>query len=342
MNAGSLRVGVIGAGANTRTKHIPGLQAIDGVEVVKVRNRTQESGQRVADELGIPEVVTDWRDVIYDTTLDAVVIGTWPYMHKMLTIAALEADKHVMCEARMAMNASEARAMYEASRQRPHLIAQIVPSPFSLRVDRTIQRLLAEGWLGDVLAVEIRAGNDFAEPNGAPLHWRHDKDLSGLNIMSMGIWYEALMRWVGVAQRVTATGKTFTPTRKDSAGRLREVRIPDHIDILADLACGAQAHIQVSSVTGLAGPPSATLYGREGTLSFVENKLYGGRRGESDLSEIDIPASEAGAWRVEAEFVNAIRGQETITHTDFLTGVKYMEFTEAVNVSLAEGRSVAL
>jgi len=337
-----LRIGVIGAGANTRTKHIPGLQAIDGVEVVTVCNRSQESGQRVADELGIPQVATDWRDLINDPKLDAVVIGTWPYMHKMLTVAALEADKHVMCEARMAMNATEARAMYEAARQRPHLTAQIVPSPYSLRVDRTIQRLLAEGWLGDVLAVEIRAGNDFVEQNGAPLHWRHDKDLSGLNIMSMGIWYEAMLRWVGAAQRVTATGKTFVTTRKDGAGRLREVRIPDHIDILADLACGASAHIQVSSVTGLAGSPSATLYGSQGTLRFVDGKLLGGKPGDSGLAEMDIPASEAGAWRVEAEFVNAIRGLESITHTDFLTGVKYMEFTEAVNLSLAEGRSVTL
>ncbi len=342
MTTQSLRVGVIGAGANTRTKHIPGLQAIAGVEVVKVCNRTQESGQRVADELGIPQVVTDWRDVIHDTTLDAVVIGTWPYMHKMLTIAALEADKHVMCEARMAMNATEARQMYEVARQRPHLTAQIVPSPDSLRANRTIQRLLAEGWLGDVLAVEIRSGNDFVEENGAPLHWRHDKDLSGLNIMSMGIWYEALMRWVGVAKRVTATGKTFVTTRRDWEGRRIGVRIPDHIDILADLACGAQAHIQVSSVTGLAGSPSATLYGSRGTLRFVDNKLFGGQRGDKGLSEIDIPASEAGAWRVEEEFVNAVRGEEVITHTDFLTGVKYMEFTEAVNVSLAEGRNVTL
>lgn len=342
MTTQSLRVGVIGAGANTRTKHIPGLQAIDGVEVVKVCNRSQESGQRVADELSIPQVVTDWRDVIHDTTIDAIVIGTWPYMHKMLTIAALEADKHVMCEARMAMNAAEAREMYEVARRRPHLTAQIVPSPFSLRVDKTIQRLLVEGWLGDVLAVEVRAGNDFVEQNGAPLHWRHDKDLSGQNIMSMGIWYEALMRWVGVATRVTATGKTFVNTRTDWEGRRVGVRIPDHIDILADLACGAQAHIQVSSVTGLAGPPSATLYGSKGTLRFTENKLYGGKRGDSGLSEIEIPPSEAGAWRVEEEFVNAIRGLEPITHTDFLTGVKYMEFTEAVNISLAEGRGVAL
>ena len=48
------------------------------------------------------------------------------------------------------------------------------------------------------------------------------------------------------------------------------VRIPDHIDIIADLACGGQAHIQVSSVTGFGEPASATIYGSEGTLRFSE------------------------------------------------------------------------
>ncbi|MCB0161979.1 MAG: Gfo/Idh/MocA family oxidoreductase, partial [Caldilineaceae bacterium] len=86
-----IRVGVIGAGANTRSRHIPGLQAIDGVEVVAVCNRSEESGRRVAEEFGIPHVYTHWWDVIAAPDLDAVVIGTWPYMHHRLSIAALEA-----------------------------------------------------------------------------------------------------------------------------------------------------------------------------------------------------------------------------------------------------------
>ena len=71
--------------------------------------------------------------------INAVVIGTWPYMHCELTCAALDAGKHVMCEARMAMNAAEAHTMLQTSRQHPNLVAQIVPSPFTFRVDRTIQ-----------------------------------------------------------------------------------------------------------------------------------------------------------------------------------------------------------
>ena len=55
-----------------------------------------------------------------------------------------------------------------------------------------------------------------------------------------------------------------------------------------------------------------------------------------------MPLEEQGGWRVEAEFVDAIRDGATVTHTNFDDGVKYMEFTEAVNVSLAEGRRVEL
>ena len=341
MTQDTIRVGVIGAGANTRDRHIPGLQAIEGVEIVAVCNRSQESGERAAKQFGIERVCTNWQDIIQAPDVDAVVIGTWPYMHRLATVAALEADKHVMCEARMAMNASEAHCMYDALRSRPHLVAQIVPSPFSLRVDRTIQRLIRDGWLGDVLVVDVRAGGAFIDED-ITMHWRHNMDFSGLNVMTMGIWYEAMLRWVGEATSVVAKSKTFTPMRKDEQGRLMGVRIPDHIDITADLACGGQAHIQVSSVTGFGELPSATIYGSEGTLHFSGDILTGGRRGDDGLCEIEVPAHEAGGWRVEDEFISAIRGQEEITHTDFATGVKYMEFTEAVYRSRTSGAAVNL
>ena len=337
----TIKVGVIGAGGNTKSRHIPGLQAIEGVEIVGVCNRSLESSQRVADQFGIPKTYGNWQDAIADTDTHAIVIGTWPYMHCRATIAALEADKHVMCEARMAMNAREAHKMREVARQKTHLIAQIVPSPMTLRVDNTIKRLIADGYIGDVLAVEARAGGAFLDSE-APLQWRQDFDLSGLNIMSMGIWYEALIRWVGEATRIMAMGKTFVKMRPDADGVMRAVRIPEHIDVVGDLECGAQLHIQVSNVAGLAGAPEVYVFGSNGTLRFSGNQLYGGQKADTELTEIDIPDSEAGAWRVEEEFVNAIRGEEVITHTDFETGVKYMEFTEAVTLSMQSGTAITL
>ena len=108
----------------------------------------------------------------------------------------------------MAMNAKEAHIMRMPCRVRKRTshrtdrpLADDTP-----RVDNTIKRLIAEGYLGDVLAIEARAGGAFLDSESS-LQWRQDFDLSGLNIMSMGIWYEALMRWVGEATRILAMGK---------------------------------------------------------------------------------------------------------------------------------------
>ncbi len=70
--------------------------------------------------------------------------------------------------------------------------------------------------------------------------------------------------------------------------------------------------------------------------------LYGGRRGDASLKEIEIPPEKQGHWRVEEEFINAIGGKEPITHTNFQDGVKYMEFSEAVTRSSQSGKAVNL
>lgn len=337
-----VRVGIIGAGDNTRTMHIPRLQAIDDVEVVGVCNRSRASSQKVADAFGIAKIYDHWHEVIDDPNTNAIVIGTWPYMHCQATVAALVSGKHVMTEARMARNAREARQMLAKSQAHPYLVAQIVPSPMTLGLDKTIKRLIAEGFLGDVLVIEHHEASSGFLDDDTGLHWRLDFDLSGLNIMALGIYYEAMIRWVGEAISVQAKGKTFVKMRKDADGRMRAVRIPEHVDVIADMACGAQLHLQQSAVTALMEGGGTYLFGSEGTLRISGGKLYGGRKEDRSLKAITIPDNEKGGWRVEEEFVNAIRGKEAITHTRFEDGVKYMEFTEAVSRSLATGRTISL
>lgn len=343
--AATVRIGIVGAGNNTRTRHIPGLQAVPGVELVSVCNRSRESSQRVADAFGIPKVYDNWRDLITADDIDAVVIGTWPYMHREMACAVLEAGKHVMCEARMAMNAAEARAMLAVSQAHPNLIAQIVPSPLTFRVDQAIQDLLADGYLGDLYAMTLRGSTGTFGDATAPLHWRQQQGLSGYNIMNMGIWYEAAMRWVGPVTRLYARGKIFTPQRLDAeTGQMGTVDVPDHLDIIADLPGGAQATYTFSGVAGLGPGPGAWLFGSKGTLHFDQDsrRLLGGKPGDKALQEIPIPAEKEGKWRVEEEFINAIRGLEPIRFTAFPDGVKYMEFTEAVHRSLASGEMVSV
>lgn len=336
-----LRVGVIGAGGNTRLHHIPKLQAIDGVEVVAVANRSRESGQRVADEFGINRVCDHWGELLADDAIDAVVIGAWPNLHARTSIAALHAGKHVLCEARLARDVTEARAMVAAAHAHPGQVAQVVPSPTTLPVDSTVNRLLTDGAIGDLVAVEVTARSGFAAPDD-PITWRQSRAISGVNIMSLGIWYEALMRWVGEATRVSAFARTTVSRRPDESGTLRTVDIPDHLDVTGELACGAQLRMIISQVTGHGPANGVHLYGTDGTLRVVDDTVTMAGRGDKTHTTVRIPQSETIGWRVEEEFVGAIRGTEQIRRTTFDDGLRYMLFTEAVHRSIHERRQVVL
>ena len=340
----TIRVGFVGAGANTELRHLPGLQAIEGVELVSVANRSVESGQRIADKWGLPTVYDNWIDLIDADDTDAIVIGTWPYTHKTMVIAALAAGKHVQTEARMTLNSDDAREMLEAAQDSPGLIAQIVPAPMTLPVDSTILEMIADGYLGDILSIDMNlSGSGFVDGSG-PFHWRHDRDMSGNNIMQMGIWYEGMMRWVGPAEAVSAVGRVHVKHRTDGSGARRHITVPDHVEILAEMASGPVARIKLSTVTGHAPSAGVWIFGSEGTLHLdtASMTLSGGRRGDAGLSVIDIPDDKKGGWRVEEEFINAIRGIEPITHTNFYDGVRYMEFTDAVTMSIQTGERIQL
>src|SRR5258708_37883487 len=88
-----VRIGIIGAGANTRSRHIPGFRAIPGVEIVGVANRSSESTSRVAKEFSISKVYPDWRAGIHDPQVHALCIGTWPAQHCESTCGALAQNK---------------------------------------------------------------------------------------------------------------------------------------------------------------------------------------------------------------------------------------------------------
>jgi len=353
MSKETIHVGLIGAGANTKSRHISGFNAQPDVEIAAVANRTRDSGERVAGEFDIPTVYDDWLELIEDDSIDAVCIGTWPYLHAPATIAALESDKHVLVEARMAMDSSEAHDMLSTSMTNPHLVAQIVPAPHTLPIDQTVIDLISDGYIGDLITVRLRHTGAGGFPDrDRSLHWRDDRDFSGNNVMQLGIWYEVLMRWIGPASSVQAVGQVVVKHRKNADGRRMAMSIPDHLDIICDMAVGGTASIMVSTVSGLVPDVDMWLIGTEGTLhidspdaSQAPNtglRISGGRRGDIALAEIPVAEDKRGGWRVEEEFINAIRGVERVTHTSFTDGVKYMEFTDAVAMSWQLGERVSL
>lgn len=90
-----IRIGIVGAGNIVKTRHLPGFAREDDVRVLAVCNRRRETAEAVAKEWNIPHVVDDPADVIARDDIDVVLVGTTPYMHRDLSVAALEAGKHV-------------------------------------------------------------------------------------------------------------------------------------------------------------------------------------------------------------------------------------------------------
>lgn len=333
----TLRIGVIGAGANTRAKHLPLLQRIPGVKLVLVANRSAASSQTVAKEFGIAGVARHWREVVAAPDVDAVVIGTWPYLHAEATCAALAAGKHVLTEARMAAHLAQAETMAAAARGRPDRVAQIVPAPMSLDFDAAIlERLPQLGALREVCVTHT--GGQYVDPT-TPLGWRQEFALSGVNTLTLGINYEMVLRWLGEDPVwVQADAAVFTRRRRRSEGGEGDVEIPESVSVLGRYAAGARLVVHCSGVEPGLPRHEIRLNGEQGALrlDLIAQRLWFAAAGQPEVA-VEPTTEQRRGWRVEEDFVASIREGRPVRLTDFATGVRYMRFTDAVWRSWSDG-----
>src|SRR5690348_14180688 len=113
----TVKIGIVGTGFGSRVQ-IPGFLKIPGVEVVAVMSSGRaERATEVASQFNIQTVCRDFGQMLQVPGLDAISIVTPPYQHRDLTLAALAAGKHVLCEKPMARSLDEARDMLRAARQ---------------------------------------------------------------------------------------------------------------------------------------------------------------------------------------------------------------------------------
>ena len=338
-----LRIGFIGAGANTRSQHIPGFLRCPDVAFTGVANRTRESGQRIADEFGITAVFDSPEALCASPDVDAVCIGTWPYRHREYTIMALEAGKHVLCEARMAMDLAEAEDMLEASERNPGLIAQLVPAPFDFRLGPTITRLIDEGALGDVREVTVNVLNGSGLDAATPLHWRQRADYSGKNVMQFGIFVEVIQRWLGDHAEVLASGDIVVPERLDSeTGQTMPVTVPDVYVVTGRLKRGARITYHFSSVAAGADSNGITVFGSKATLRWKMGDTAVLQPHGGQAADIVPDAGTDRGWKVEEDFVASVRDGAPVRLTNFPDGVRYMRVIDAAHESYMTGRAAAI
>ncbi len=155
--AKKLKVGVIGNGMIANHAHIPGYQSIpDQVEIIYACDLKADRAREVADKYGIPKVTTDYKDVINDPEIDAVSICTPNLEHMRLTIDALQAGKHVICEKPLSMNADQSRAMCKAAKDSGKILQVALQMRFC-GPGQFMKDYIANGHMGDVYYARAQA-----------------------------------------------------------------------------------------------------------------------------------------------------------------------------------------
>ncbi|MCZ7648681.1 MAG: Gfo/Idh/MocA family oxidoreductase [Planctomycetota bacterium] len=342
----NIRIGIVGAGGICRSKHVPNFRKIQGVEIVAVCNRSEESGRKFAGEFGIPGVETNWKKLVAREDLNAIVIGTWPNLHRDVTLAALKAGKHVLCESRMAWDAKHAREMLAASKaaKKRGLRTMLCPPPTGFRGDYVMKRLIKDGVLGKPVQLYVRhMGGGLLNP-ATPIIWRQIRKFQGVNALTLGMLNEPVQRWFGDTLNVMARTRIVTKKRPVEAGgaKLQKVERPDLISILAEKKNGMQATYMFSSVALQAGENVVEAFGTAGMIrySLDSHKIWTAKVG-GEYREVPYTDAEARHWEVEQDFVNAIRNGSPVTPS-FEEGVKYMEFSEAVERSDQTGKAIPI
>ncbi|WP_436875192.1 Gfo/Idh/MocA family protein [Mammaliicoccus sciuri] len=115
----SLNVGIIGCGGIANGKHLPSLQKITEVNIVAFCDIDIDKAQAAAKEYGTEnaKVYEDYQSLLKDGAIDVIHVCTPNSSHKELTVASLDAGKHVMCEKPMAKTTEEAQEMIEAAKR---------------------------------------------------------------------------------------------------------------------------------------------------------------------------------------------------------------------------------
>ena len=353
----TLRVGVVGAGIGAG--YIAGFQKQPGVEVSAVCARTLSRVEPLAKRYQVPHIYTGLDEMLDKEPLDIVVIATPNNLHHAMTLEALDAGKHVLCDKPLAMNTAQAQEMADRADAlgRKHFV------PFVLRflpAALYMHEIIATGFLGRVLHVNVRYYVHGWGDMFGPMRWQYDLAQAGSgtlgNIGSHAI--HLVHWWLGDIHRVSAMMSTAITERKWQDGTTVPIAVDDVCAFIGELDGGVPIVFNTSSVALVTRAlTQIEIFGTEGSLTFqqdwgAEYSLTGGilamRRNDMVPVRVEIPARLKGEFtdmpdyyspvrsnftRMTGEFVNAIRENRPAA-PNFHDGVRVQQVMDAVMQSV--------
>ena len=304
MNAKTVKVGIIGPGFWTDVMYLPVFAKHPQAEVTAICGRHPGRTQAFAEEHGIPHFFTDYEAMFASGLVDAVVVSTGNNTHYDMTMKALDAGLHVLCEKPLAMTVAEAEAM-TAKAEETGLKCLV---PFTYRfmpTARYVKELIDAGYIGKPYHLNLRYYTGYARDGH--YMWRFDMAESGGGpIADIGSHFIYLAQWYYGEIESVMCQLSYHVERDPRPDGSDYERTDDGGAILLQFQSGAQGVITASAVCYEDTPFGQThhmeFHGSGGTIyAFVDwdtvQEVKGARVGEGMIKPLPIPEEIWGKAR---------------------------------------------
>ena len=242
-------IGIIGVGFGAQV-HVPGFRS-EGWDVAAICSRSREKAQKAADEAGIASVYTDPMELIRRDDISAVAIITPPGAHHALSLAALAAGKHVLCEKPFAIDAKQAEEMRAAAEKAGR--TAMIAHEFRHTPQRAyIRQLIADGYIGKFQLCTIELFLDrYVTAQPRALTWNAYKAEGGGLLGALGSHYiDGLRFWFGEIASVTGWLAALRPDVVDATtGKIVKAETDDTFSFTMTFRNGGMATMISSFAT---------------------------------------------------------------------------------------------
>ena len=266
MTASRRKVGIIGIGFGSQV-YVPAF-ASEGWDVVALCSRHADKARKAADAAGVPDIHTDPLELIGRPDIDAVGIVTPPGAHHDLTLAALAAGKHVMCEKPFALDTAQAAAMRDAAERSGK--TAMIGHEFRHTPQRAyIKALLDDGYIGRFQLCTIELFLDrYVTPQPRPSTWMALEAEGGGILGALGSHYiDGLRHWFGDVSAASGQLLTLRPDLADAAtGQTIKAETDDAFVFTLEFASGGIATMIASFAATPARGARIAVMGDAGTL----------------------------------------------------------------------------
>jgi predicted dehydrogenase len=331
----NLRVGVIGAGWPGE-RHAEGFLATGEATIDAIADLEEPRRQAFAARYGATRQFADYRDLLADPDLDAVVIALPNFLHLSSTLAALESGKHVLCEKPPAMTTAEAEQMAKTADRHGLVLGYATRRRFNPATDLLAARI-AQGRLGEVYHARAVWTRTWGVPIGVGGWFTDPARAGGGALIDIGI-HVLDLAWflMGHPDPVTVSGSVFNKypnlTRTDDSA-FAFVRFAD----------GRSLHVETSWVLAQGEDTMEVhLYGTEGGARLDDNSLdiYGvGEEGVTRTTPRVTPGLYPSFVSQALDFIHAVR-EGSKTRTSARQGLLLMAMLEGIYRSAQEGREI--